>query len=107
MPYITSVERIGIRKGLEQGLEQGQITKGQEDIIRILEVRLKNIPPQLRTLIGFIKDQEVLGTLLVQVVTLQSVEAFLEVASQYVTPDELELARKEQSSDESTDEPSC
>lgn len=106
MPYITSVERIGIRKGLEQGLEQGQITKGQEYIIRILEVRFENIPPQLRTLIGLIKEQEVLGTLLVQAVTLQSVEAFLEVASQYVTPDELELARKEQSSDESTDEPS-
>ena len=106
MPYITSVERLGIRKGLEQGLERGQIIKGQEYIIRILEVRFENIPLSLKTLIGLIKNQEVLGTLLVQAVTLQSVEAFIEVASQYVTPDELELARKEQSSDESTDEPS-
>ena len=106
MPYITSVERLGIRKGLEQALERKQIIKGQEYIIRILEVRFENIPLSLKTLIGLIKNQEVLGTLLVQAVTLQSVEAFIEVASQYVTPDELELARKEQSSDESTDEPS-
>ncbi len=27
MPYISSVERIGIKKGLEKGLEQG-LTKG-------------------------------------------------------------------------------
>ena len=81
MPYITSVERIGMRKGLEQG----QITKGQEYIIRILEVRFEEISPKLREIINQIKDQDVLANLLVQAVTIQALEAFQSVVSQYIT----------------------
>ncbi|MEQ9668180.1 transposase [Coleofasciculus sp. G2-EDA-02] len=83
MPYITSVERIGIRKG-----QQGAI-------IRILEVRFENIPQELRELIGKIEDLEVLGTLLVQAVTTQSLESFGSVANQYVTEEESELENTE------------
>ena len=36
MPYVTSVERIGIRKGLEQGLEQGRQEGRQEGEAAIL-----------------------------------------------------------------------
>lgn len=108
MPYITSVERIGIRKGLEQGLErgvlEGQITKGQEDIIRILEFRFENIPPKLREIINKIKDLNVLGNLLIQAVTLQSVEEFQSLASQYLTEDELELPATEQNPPQKADE---
>ena len=32
MPYVTSVERIGIKKGLQKGLEQGQ-QKGQAALL--------------------------------------------------------------------------
>ncbi len=83
MPYITSVERIGIRKGLQQG-QQGAI-------IRILEVRFENIPQKLRELIGKIEAFEVLETLLVQAVTTQSLAAFESVANQYVTEEGLKL----------------
>ncbi|MEQ8970814.1 MAG: transposase [Coleofasciculus sp. C1-SOL-03] len=96
MPYITSVERIGIRKGLEKGLQQGQ----QRSIIRILEVRFQDIPLKLREIIGRIKDSEVLGTLLVQAVTTQSLEAFEAVANQLVTEAGLELENTEPSSGE-------
>jgi len=96
MPYITSVERIGIRKGLEKGLQQGR----QEDIVRILELRFKNIPQELRELIGKIEDLKVLGTLLVQAVTNQSLEAFEAVANQLVTEAGLELENTEPSSGE-------
>ena len=84
MPYITSVERMGMRKGLEQGLEEGR----QGDIIRILEFRLENIPPELRELIGKIKNEDVLGNLLIQAITIQSVSAFQSVVSQYITEPE-------------------
>lgn len=80
MPYITSVEQIGIRKGLEQGILEGR----QSDIICILEVRFENIPPKLREIISKIEDLEILENLLVQAVTLQSVEGFQSVASQYI-----------------------
>jgi len=100
MPYITSVERIGIRKGLEQG----KITQGQEYIIRILELRFEDIPQELRTLIGKIKNLEVLGTLLVQAVTTQSLAAFESVANQYVTEEGLELENTESSAGEEANE---
>ena len=80
MPYITSVERIGMRKGLEQGR--------QGDIIRILEFRLGNIPPELREIIGKIKNEDLLGNLLIQAITIQSVSAFQSVVSQYITEPE-------------------
>jgi hypothetical protein len=88
MPYITSVERIGIRKGLEQGLEQGVVQGRQSDIIRILEFRLENIPPRLREIIGKIKNEEALGNLLIQAVTIQSLSGFQSVVSQYITDEE-------------------
>lgn len=81
----------GLQEGLEQGLQQGQIRKGQEDIIRILEIRLKeDISLDLRGIIQSIDDLEVLGNLLVQAVTTQSLEAFESIASQYVALDESE-----------------
>ena len=104
MPYITSVERIGIRKGLEQGLQQGLQQGQQRSIICILEVQFQDIPLKLRELIGRIKDSEVLGTLLVQAVTTQSLEAFESVAHQLVTEAGLELENTEPSSGEEANE---
>jgi len=47
MPYVTSVERIGIRKGLQQGLEQGRQEGRQEGEAAILLrlITLKFGPP--------------------------------------------------------------
>lgn len=100
MPYITSVERIGIRKGLEQGLQQGR----QEDIVRILELRFEDIPQKLRGLIGKIEALEVLNTLLVQAVITQSLEAFESVANQYATEEGSGLENTEPSSGEEVNE---
>lgn len=36
MPYITSVERMGIKKGILQ--------KGREDVIEVLQIRFSNVP---------------------------------------------------------------
>ncbi len=96
MPYITSVERIGIKKGLQQGR--------QEDIVRILEVRFENIPQKLREIIGKIEALEVLETLLVQAVTTQSLDTFESVVNQYVTEAGLELKNTELSSGEEVNE---
>ncbi|MEQ8382317.1 MAG: hypothetical protein RH949_08105 [Coleofasciculus sp. A1-SPW-01] len=87
MPYISSVERIGIRKGLQQGR--------QGSIIRILEVRFEYIPQKLRKLIGKIEALDVLETLLVQAVTTQSLAAFESVVNQFVTEEGLELQNTE------------
>ncbi|MEQ9371653.1 MAG: hypothetical protein RIG63_21880 [Coleofasciculus chthonoplastes F3-SA18-01] len=83
MPYITSVERIGIGKGLQQGR--------QGSIILILEVRFEHIPHKLRELIRKIEDYDMLDDLLVQAVKVQSLDAFESVANQYVTEEGLKL----------------
>jgi hypothetical protein len=55
MPYITSVERIGI----EKGRLEGQITKGQKDIVRILELRFEqDLSLELRGIIERIDNLE-------------------------------------------------
>lgn len=91
-------------RGREQGRLEGQVTKGQEDIIRILEVRFTDIPLELRQTIEKIDDLEVLGELLVQAVTISSLEAFASFTNQYVTEDASEPQNGASSSGESNGE---
>jgi uncharacterized protein YaaR (DUF327 family) len=79
---------------------KGKITQAKESIIRILEVRFEAISQELRELIGKIEDIEVLGTLLVQAVTTQSLETFESVVNQFVTEEGSELENREQNSGE-------
>jgi hypothetical protein len=64
MPYITSVERFGIQKGQQLAL------------VCILEVRFGEIPSSLREQVSQMTDLEALERLVVQAVTIQSLEAF-------------------------------
>lgn len=52
MPYVTSVERIGIEKGLLQGRQEGL----RESILRVLEVRFGPISPRVRLLLEPVVD---------------------------------------------------
>jgi hypothetical protein len=72
----------GLQEGLLQGRQEGRIAKGQEDILRILEIRFAEISQDLRGIIGQIEDLQVLENLLVQAVTTQSLEAFTAVAQE-------------------------
>ncbi|SPE62359.1 conserved hypothetical protein [Verrucomicrobia bacterium] len=52
MPYITSIEKHGIEKGMEQGLRQG-IEKGQvmalrQNVLEVLEARFGTVPASVR-----------------------------------------------------------
>jgi hypothetical protein len=96
MPYITSVERFGIEKGRQEGLQEGQ----RGAIVRILEVRFEAVPVELRERMGRIDDLEVLGMLLVQAVTAQSLEAFELAASQEALRDEEEAGVEEEAAQE-------
>ena len=104
MEFATDWQEKGREQGRQEGLQQGLIAKGQEDILRILEFRFEEIQPELRELIGKIDDLEVLGNLLVQAVTTQSLEAFESVASQYVADEVSRLENGEQSSGEGENE---
>ncbi|NER29686.1 MAG: flagellar assembly protein H [Symploca sp. SIO1C4] len=99
MEFVTDWQE----KGRKQGLYEGRQESKQEDILRILEVRFEDIPPELRKLVSKINDLEVLGTLLTQAVTTQSLEAFKSAVSQHVSKEISEVENSEQSSSESED----
>lgn len=88
MPYITSVERLGIEKGLKQGLEQGLeqglkqgrqegiIQKSREALINVLRERFEKIPDELVEAIALLEDETTLTDLLRQSISIESVAAF-------------------------------
>lgn len=60
MPYVTSVERIGIEKGLLQGRQEGRQEGRQaglrESILRVLEVRFGPVSSRVRLLLEQVAD---------------------------------------------------
>ena len=91
MPYITSVERIGIKKGFKQGFEQGfqeGIQMGREavqqgiqqgiqlGIFEVLEERFGDIPPSISDDIRQIEDRSRLRTLHRQAIRSASIDDF-------------------------------
>ena len=96
MPYVTSVERLGIKQGIQQGIQQGVqqgikqgikqgvqqgIKQGilqtlREGIVEILEVRFENVPDTMASIIADIDDLSILKMLHKKAATAISIEAF-------------------------------
>ncbi len=72
MPYITPLERFA----QEAGVSAGVLTSRREDILDILETRFGPVPSSLSDRINAIDDATYLKTLLIQAVTLSSLEDF-------------------------------
>ena len=79
MEYITSVERIGIKKGIEQGMQQGILQKAREAVIEILEVRFEVVPGSIVKTINGIDEPSVLKMLLKKGATVGSLPEFKQV----------------------------
>ncbi len=56
MPYITSIEEIGIEKGLKQGVEQGALQTLRKSVLQVLRLRFGEVPPSLVETINQIDD---------------------------------------------------
>ncbi|BAP58141.1 hypothetical protein THII_3844 [Thioploca ingrica] len=72
MRYVTSIERHGIQKGLEQGLLQ----QAQEAVVKVLQVRFTQLPKQLIEQLQQVKDRDQLSQLLEQAVLVNSLQEF-------------------------------
>ncbi len=68
MPYVTSIERVGIQKAI--------INTCREDIIAILDIRFEIVPSILRDMINKIDDINQLKNLHRQAVTIASLAEF-------------------------------
>lgn len=63
MPYITTAERIGMEKGIEEGKKKGEIKKAQCDVVDVLETRFEAVPRHLVKEIKGIEEIAVLSSL--------------------------------------------
>ena len=72
MPYITSIERLGIQQGIQQGILQN----AREDILDILETRFADVPQSIVEEINRIDDSTILKMLLKRAIAMSSVEEF-------------------------------
>ncbi|MCP4701791.1 MAG: cytosolic protein, partial [Gammaproteobacteria bacterium] len=75
MPYVTSIERIGIEKGVKKGALQ----KSQEDVIEILSVRFKKIPGSLLKTIRSINDAALLSKLHRKAILAESIQSVKQI----------------------------
>jgi hypothetical protein len=75
MPYITSVERMGMEKGM------------RESVIDALEIRFENVPSELVNKISQIQDTSLLKNLLRQAITLDSISDFQGYLNQLIKPE--------------------
>ena len=72
MPYITSMER----RGIEKGIEQGSLETFKENVITLLEVRLGQLPADLISTIQTLETKEVLRALIREAAITPSIQAF-------------------------------
>ncbi len=76
MPYITSVERIGMRKGREEGLQLGLQQGLQQGLLETLDVRFGIVPVSISDDVGQIQEPDRLRTLLRWAIRSASLEEF-------------------------------
>jgi hypothetical protein len=86
MPYITSVERMGMEKGM--------IQKARESVIDALEIRFENVPSELVNKISQIQDNSLLKNLHRQAITLDSISDFQAYLNQLIKPENSGLSPK-------------
>jgi hypothetical protein len=76
MPYVTSVERIGIKKGLKQGIEEGSLKKSREMVLEALDERFGKIPSKITNNVKLMEDEDKLRIALRRAISCNSLEEF-------------------------------
>ena len=72
MPYVTSVEKIGIEKGMQQGM----LLEAQDMLIEVLTERFGGVSGELSEQIKRIDSRERLKNMLRQALRVKSFEEF-------------------------------
>ena len=88
MPYVTSVERLGMQKGFEQGLQQGlqqgvqqglqqgKLQAAREMLLEVVAMRFGGVPDDVLAVVRRLETIEPLHALLRQALTSTNLEAF-------------------------------
>lgn len=73
MPYITSVERMGLKRGLERGREEGREEGTREALRRVIRARFRSVPATLEQRIAS-ADQATLDQLIERAVVVSTAD---------------------------------
>jgi hypothetical protein len=76
MPYVTSVERIGIAKGRAIGLAEGKAEGKAEAVLLVLENRFGSLGIRLKKKILAIHDETLLTDLIAVALVAESIKDF-------------------------------
>ncbi|MCF7708902.1 MAG: hypothetical protein K9N52_08390 [Verrucomicrobia bacterium] len=75
MPYVTSIERLGRKEGLQEGRKSGLLEALRAAIVEALEARFDAVPGELKAKVDAIADEQELRRLHRKAV-LSSIEEF-------------------------------
>jgi hypothetical protein len=79
MDYVTTWERKGIEKGIQQGILQ----KSRENVTELLDARFQQVPKTLEQAIQAIDDAELLSELFKKALWVDSLESFEQRIKEY------------------------
>ncbi len=72
--YITSVERIGIKKGIQQGIQQGMLQDAREMVLDALETKFGGSSARLKAQVAQITDRDKLKEIHKMLLKIQDIE---------------------------------
>jgi len=82
MPYVTSIERFGIKKGLKdgrkEGIQLGTLRRSRKSVLDVLRVRFKRVPQPLSKMVQAFDDTNILTKLHQEAILVDSLESFKE-----------------------------
>jgi len=78
MPYVLSVERFALERGIKQGIEKGELLGIKKLLLDALKIKYGEISDQLIESINNVNDAEVLRILHHYIIKCSSIEEFEE-----------------------------
>lgn len=81
MPYITSVERLGYKRGIQEGIQQG-IHATQEVLLEMLKSHFGTLSDDIQQIIGKIENFQTLKSLIVNTIKCENEANFRKLLSE-------------------------
>lgn len=82
MPYVTSVERIGMKKGFEKGVKQGALQNAREMVLEVVSARFGIVTEDVAQMVQEIHTPATLKSLLQLAVKSENFDDFKHVLQQ-------------------------
>ncbi len=80
MPYVTSIERFGIKKGLKEGRKEGRqlgiLQHSRKSVLDVLRTRFKRVPRPISQMVQTFDDTKLLTKLIQEAILTDSLESF-------------------------------